>query len=191
MVLSFSNVSKRCWQNGKQCRPRSSDSSCRRSLIWVYSDCPDLSVYMLRTISEVHVAVFYARDMSRVLRKPVYAICEQQRHRSACKSAQSDLRLCYSLLRQYHTCICYIQSFKTLASLCSWADQFRALPGQKPLRQVFWWCGSHIGSTNGQISQMSQPKWNWYLSHRRTAKAQVSLPIHTVLPEPLLFAYIL
>ena len=33
-----------------------------------------------------------------VMRKPVYAICEQQRRRSACASAQSDQRLCYSLL---------------------------------------------------------------------------------------------
>ena len=31
------------------------------------------------------------------MRKPVYAICEQQRCRSACTSAQSDQRLCYSL----------------------------------------------------------------------------------------------
>ena len=28
------------------------------------------------------------------MRKPVYAICEQQRHRSVCASAQSDQRLC-------------------------------------------------------------------------------------------------
>ena len=32
------------------------------------------------------------------MRKPVYAIWEQQRRRSACASAQSDQRLCYSLL---------------------------------------------------------------------------------------------
>ena len=37
--------------------------------------------------------------MSRVMRKPVFAICEQQRRRSACASVQSDQRLCYSLLR--------------------------------------------------------------------------------------------
>ena len=33
--------------------------------------------------------------------KPVYVICEQQRLRSACVSAQSDQRLCCSLLRLY------------------------------------------------------------------------------------------
>ena len=32
--------------------------------------------------------------MSPFMRKPVYAICEQQRHRSACISAQSDQCLC-------------------------------------------------------------------------------------------------
>ena len=33
-------------------------------------------------------------ELSHVMRKPVYAICEQQRCRSACTSAQSDQRLC-------------------------------------------------------------------------------------------------
>ena len=37
------------------------------------------------------------RNMSLIMRKPVYAICEQQRHRSACASAQSDQRRCYPL----------------------------------------------------------------------------------------------
>ena len=35
--------------------------------------------------------------MSHTMRKPVYAICEQQRRRSACASAQSDQRLYCSL----------------------------------------------------------------------------------------------
>ena len=36
-------------------------------------------------------------DMSHIMRKPVFAICKQQRRRSACASAQSDQRLCCSL----------------------------------------------------------------------------------------------
>ena len=32
------------------------------------------------------------------MRKPVFAICEQQRHRSACAEVQYDQHLCYSLL---------------------------------------------------------------------------------------------
>ena len=37
--------------------------------------------------------------LSHIMRKPVFAICKQQKHRSACVSARSDQRLCYSLLR--------------------------------------------------------------------------------------------
>ena len=37
--------------------------------------------------------------LSNVMRKPVFVICEQQRRRSACASAQSDQHLCGSLLR--------------------------------------------------------------------------------------------
>ena len=53
-------------------------------------------------------------------------LCEQQRRRSACASMQSDQCLCCSLLRQYNTYTCYIQSFKTLASFCRWAGRFEA-----------------------------------------------------------------
>ena len=38
-------------------------------------------------------------NLSLVMRKPVFAVCEQQRRRSACASAQSDQRLCCSLPR--------------------------------------------------------------------------------------------
>ena len=36
--------------------------------------------------------------MSHAMRKPVYALCEQQKRRSACASAQSDQRLCFRCL---------------------------------------------------------------------------------------------
>ena len=55
-----------------------------------------------------------------------FAICEQQRHRSACASTQSDQRLCFSLPREYNTSACYIQNFKTLASFWSWATRFES-----------------------------------------------------------------
>ena len=48
-----------------------------------------------------------------------YAICEQQRCRSACASAQSDQHLYCSLLRLYDMYTCFIQRFKILVSLCS------------------------------------------------------------------------
>ena len=37
------------------------------------------------------------KQMSLVTRKPVFALCEQQRRRSACASVQSDQHLCCSL----------------------------------------------------------------------------------------------
>ena len=57
----------------------------------------------MRTILTLPYYAFYiflkALHMSHIMRKPVYAICEQQRRRSACTSAQSDQRLCCSLPR--------------------------------------------------------------------------------------------
>ena len=35
-------------------------------------------------------------------RKSVFGVCEQQRRRPACASAQSDQRICYSLIGKYH-----------------------------------------------------------------------------------------
>ena len=63
-------------------------------------------------ISILGIAITY---LNHVRRKPVFAICEQQRRRSACASAQTDQHLCCSLLRQHNTYTCYIQNFKTLA----------------------------------------------------------------------------
>ena len=36
--------------------------------------------------------------ISRIMRKPVFAVCEQQRRRSACASVQSDQHLCFCCL---------------------------------------------------------------------------------------------
>ena len=41
-----------------------------------------------------------------------------------------------------------------------------------------------------KVDKMSQLMRLWYLSHRQPAKAQASLRIRAVLPEPLLFAHI-
>ena len=38
------------------------------------------------------------KDLSRAMRNASYVICEQQRRRSACASAQSDQRLCFRYL---------------------------------------------------------------------------------------------
>ena len=75
-----------------------------------------------------------------------YVICEQQRRRSACASAQSDQRLYCSLPRQNDTCssFIYIRNFKILASLCSWAGQFLSCLVGDSRRHIFSWRGSLI-----------------------------------------------
>ena len=53
------------------------------------------------------------------MRKPVFVGCEQLRCRPACASAQSNQRLCYSLIIKYHIKACYEKKFKFLASFCT------------------------------------------------------------------------
>ena len=53
-------------------------------------------------------------------------VCEQQRRRPACASAQSDQRLCYSPIVKYHIQTWYTRNFNFLASLCSWAGWFES-----------------------------------------------------------------
>ena len=60
--------------------------------------------------NEFHFIVsLYNHYLSHVMRKPVYAICKQQRRRSACASAQSDQRLC--------CCIISLVSISQISSL--------------------------------------------------------------------------
>ena len=70
--------------------------------------------------------------MSHVMRKPVYAICEQQRRRSACASAQSDQHLCCSLPRQYNVSSFYIRNFKPLASFFGCTGRFESYLVKNP-----------------------------------------------------------
>ena len=55
---------------------------------------------------------------------------------------------------------------------------------------IFWLLFSIKNKQCGYL-ELSQLMQLWYLSHRRPAKAQVSLLIRTVLPEPLLFAHMM
>ena len=64
--------------------------------------------------------------MSHVMRNPFFVICQQQRRRSVCASAQSDQRLCYLLPRQYNISFFYIKNFKPLVSLCGCAGWFES-----------------------------------------------------------------
>ena len=52
-------------------------------------------------------------------RKPDFVAREQQMGRSACASAQSDQRLCYSLYGKHNSTTGSMSNFNILASLCS------------------------------------------------------------------------
>ena len=103
--------------------------------------------------------------MSHVMKKPVFAICEQQRRRSACASAIT-------------TSTQYSRIFKTLASFCGSAGWFEsylvanpedrfsrdvALMGmlklqtlpthrRNPRRQVFSWLGSNGNDKSSNVA---------------------------------------
>ena len=78
----------------------------------------DHFIYHLRALSFFFYRIFCIK-WARSCKNMSYAICEQQRCRSACVSARSDQHLCCSLLKQYDMYTCYIQSFKVLASFCN------------------------------------------------------------------------
>ena len=94
-------------------------------------------------LEQSEVEIIWARSCEHMS----YAICEQQRRRSACASAQSDQHLCCSLPRWYDMYACYIKSFKILASFCSWAGWFEPYLVKNLRRHIFAWWGSYNGST--------------------------------------------
>ena len=71
-------------------------------------------------------------NFSLIMRKPVFALCEQQRRKSACASAQSDQHLCCSLPRQYNISSFFIRNFKPLASFCGCAGRFESYLVENP-----------------------------------------------------------
>ena len=73
-----------------------------------------------------------------------YDICEQQRCRSACASAQSDQRLYCSLHRWYYIFRFYSRNFSTLASFCGCAGRFESDLVRNCRRHIFSWRGSII-----------------------------------------------
>ena len=68
--------------------------------------------------------------MSHIMRKPVYSICEKQRCRSACTSAQSDQHLCFRCLDSIIPLVSITEiSSLYLASVAAQAGL--SLPGSK------------------------------------------------------------
>ena len=103
---------------------------------WIYyTNLAKLQSYIINLL--VHI---WARSCKNVS----YVICEQQRCRSACASAQSDQHLCCSLLWQYDMYTCSIQCFKILANFCSWAGWFESDLFENHQRHVFAWFGSYL-----------------------------------------------
>ena len=70
--------------------------------------------------------ILYCLNMSHVMRKPVYVICEQQKRRLACASAQSDQRCLVSiipLLAIYEILRLYLVSVAEQAGLSlTWSE---------------------------------------------------------------------
>ena len=127
--------------------------------------------------------------MSHVMKNPVFVICEQQRHRSACASAQSDQRLCYSLPRQYNISFFYIKNFKPLVSLCGCAGWFESNlvvhRFSRDKAQIF-----SVISGQWNEKPLNEPRHD--KSDKMTvqpAKAQISLGIRPVWSESSLSAW--
>ena len=85
--------------------------------------------------SRNRVPIIHVVDhMSHIMRKPVSALCEQQRRRSACTSVQSDHTFVVRCLDSIIPILAQCKISKTLASLCSWAGRFESYlvctPGQ-------------------------------------------------------------
>ena len=82
--------------------------------IWVYEGCRAEFVVcggtVYRTVERKSDNVVFDEyldnNLGHVMTKPDFAICEQQRRRSACASTQSDQRLCCSLPGSYNTYTC-------------------------------------------------------------------------------------
>ena len=136
-----------------------------------------------------------------------YAICEQQRCRSACSFAQSDQHFCCSLLRQYDMYTCSIKSFKILASFCSWAGWFKSYLVAKP-EDMFPDDVTHIMMKKRKLGWYItwSTTWHWVFSYPlsalrrlwldktnkvtvRPAKTQISLGIRPVWSESSLSAW--
>ena len=134
-----------------------------------------MCTHSIRFYGELHKIILYMWAWSS--ENVSCAICEQQRCRTACTSAQSDQHLCCSLLRKYDTYTCSIQSFKILISFCSWAGWFESYPVENPRRQVFAWCGS---CNYHEISHDMTKPTKWVSVQRRLRSDWVDLSLRWV-----------
>ena len=108
--------------------------------------------------------------MSHIIRKPVYAICEQQRRRSAAHSRSLISTFVFRCLDRSSFCI---RNFKTLASFCSWAvtrfeSYLVAIPEHRFSRDEAQYQQKKLFSTWTYLSQLVRKgilalsgKWNF------------------------------
>ena len=77
-------------------RQKAKEYICYLTIIVIVKNAGSVTVTIVVNDSyEFHFIVsLYNHYLSHVMRKPVYAICKQQRRRLACAYAQSDQRLC-------------------------------------------------------------------------------------------------
>ena len=77
-------------------RPKLSRKEWKRLPLHVKNDVSSSIAHEKMTFLLQILSFYY---LSHIMRKPVFAVCQQQRCRSACAFRQSDQHLCYLLLR--------------------------------------------------------------------------------------------
>ena len=112
-------------------------------------------------------------NMSHVMRKPVFAICEQQRHRSACASAQSDQ--CLKVVRCLDSII-YILAISKFSRLwlASVAGQAGLCRTCSQTQDRFFLDGAHIWCRKVQMSHDMTKPTKWLCAQQRLRSAWAS-----------------
>ena len=133
-VLSFPlSAKRRLWS---ECADAQADLSLR----WVHKSFRWFSCAAAQIILTAMIS-----NWARSCENMSYAICEQQRRRLACTSAQSDQHVCCSLFKLYDMYTCYIQSFKILVGFCCWTGCFESYLVKNAWKHVFAWCVMNSG----------------------------------------------
>ena len=148
-VLSYPmSAQRRLWSNWVDAQADVSLRWAHMPFCWFCHEAAQLiNFWTLITICEKTCSNFQHSAKVRIWARPwenaSYAICKQQRRRSACAFAQSDQCLCCSLPRQNDTSSLHIRIFKSLAGLCSCADQFVSFLVGDSRRHILSWRGSY------------------------------------------------
>ena len=129
VAWNLSRYSSGLFCSVRQSNPLFIDIPHWKAIFWVW-----LMNHLLRLLQRVadffyYCSLKYIRSIFSSTKKHVSGVCEQQRRRPACKSAQSDHCLhclCYLLSWERSSQACSMQNFSFLASLCSQGDWFES-----------------------------------------------------------------